>query len=589
MFKTIQEKYTAVIILMVTLFLGILLGINYLLLRTYSLSNARETAEILLYHADREMDLVFDGIESTIDALSRQKSVQQVEVDQMRDQFLSHVLSRSEYVRAIYLGTSTGQMYEWGVGPGFVDYEPSFPPDYDPRLRPWYQEAIFSGSYSLSRPYMYASVEALGVTAVKPVYRDERLIGVLGLDLVLDGLQNLVESLKIQKGGKIILLTQQRQVLVNQFAPNLTDELELTSFSSPEFLDAKEPIVAEVEGERYLVHHKINSSTNWSLLLFVPYQEILSFSHENFRIILFFDILLMFLLGVIVTFVSKRVLADPINEIVTVMNDHERGEMDSRIPDQHVAEFETVARLFNNLADMRDATKKKMEQEVQQRTRDVISLQKENMRLRIIEEKERIYSNLHDSLGARLTSINISNNVAKLALDRNDHDRVAQMLSRIEQNTGLGIEDLRKILMTKDTEDMTGDEFIRFITVHLRQRLELKSIVYSVKLPEAEELDRCESNQLTGLCKIVEEFVTNTLKHSGAQSVGVEMKIKGDRLNFLYHDNGSGFDTKHVSKKGFGLEGVYNRLERLNGSMKVISKPNKGVRFEIRMRIGEGG
>ena len=53
-------------------------------------------------------------------------------------------------------------------------------------------------------------------------------------------------------------------------------------------------------------HHKINDSTGWSLLLFVPYQEILSFSQENFRIILFFDILLMILLGAIVTYVSKK-------------------------------------------------------------------------------------------------------------------------------------------------------------------------------------------------------------------------------------------------------------------------------------------
>jgi methyl-accepting chemotaxis protein len=586
MFKTIQEKYTAVIILMVTLFLGILLGINYLLLRSYSLSNARETADILLYHTDREIDLVFEGIEATIDALSHQRSVMEVDVEQMRDQFLAHVLSRSDYVRAIYLGTASGEMYEWGVGPGFVDYEPSFPPDYDPRLRPWYQEAIFSGAYTLSRPYVYASVEALGVTAAKPVYRENRLVGVLGLDLVLEGLQNLVASLKIQKGGKIILLTRQRQVLVNQFDPTSTDKLQLSSFSSPEFLEAKEPIVVEVDGADYLVHHKINDSTGWSLLLFVPYQEILSFSQENFRIILFFDILLMILLGAIVTYVSKKLLADPIHEIITVMDHHERGERHLRIPEQKADEFQMMARLYNNLADMRDSNEKKMEEEVQQRTTDVISLQKENMRLRIIEEKERIYSNIHDSLGARLTSINISNNVAKHALEREEPQLVSQMLNRIEDNTARGIEELRQILMGKESEAITGDEFIAFMTQHLRQRLELKQVSFTAQLPDADMLERFENDRLTELCKVIDEFVTNTLKHAFASAVHLEVAIKDEQLHVVYQDNGRGFDPRRREKKGFGLEGVYSRVQRLGGSVKVSSKPHKGVKFEIRLRSG---
>jgi methyl-accepting chemotaxis protein len=318
----------------------------------------------------------------------------------------------------------------------------------------------------------------------------------------------------------------------------------------------------------------------------VPYQEILSFSQENFRIILFFDIVLMILLGAIVTFVSKKLLADPIHEIITVMDHHERGERHLRIPDQKADEFQLVARLYNNLADMRDSNEKKMEEEVQQRTTDVITLQQENMRLRIIEEKERIYSNIHDSLGARLTSINISNNVAKHALEREDPQMVARMLNRIEDNTGRGIEELRQILMGKETEAITGDEFIAFITEHLRQRLELKHIAYTAQLPAAEELERFENDRLTELCKVIDEFVTNTLNHAFASAVSLELTIRQDQLYVNCQDNGCGFDSRRIEKKGFGLEGVYSRIQRLGGSVKVYSRPNKGVKFEIRLRSG---
>ena len=80
MFKTVQEKYTFIIILTVTLFLGGLLGINYSLLRSHSLATADQTAELLLDNADSQIDLLFSNIEALTVSLSKQTAVKEVNI-----------------------------------------------------------------------------------------------------------------------------------------------------------------------------------------------------------------------------------------------------------------------------------------------------------------------------------------------------------------------------------------------------------------------------------------------------------------------------------------------------------------------------
>lgn len=587
MTRTVGGKYTVIIILIVTLVLTGMLAINYILLRSHSIMTAEETAEILIDHADRQIDLVFEGIEAVIESLSMQRSVREVDPVAMKDQFIAEVMARNDYVRAVYLGTSEGMMYEWGAGPGFVDHTPSFPEDYDPRERPWYEEALDAGGYTLTEPYIYASIEAMGITAVKPVYEEDRLIGVLGLDLILDGLENLVDSLRIQKGAKVMLLTADRKVLVDQFAPPEERSLELESF---EFEDLLEPSlsgnIAQIDGRQYMFTHTINSSTGWQLLLFVPYIEILSFSQENLRIILFYDVLLMMLLGSAVTYMSRRILTGPLEQIISVMHRHETGDLSARIPSQRTTEYDLIARLFNSLSDMSQATSRKMEEQVQRRTEDVLRLQKENMRLRIIEEKERIYSNLHDSLGARLTGINISNNVAKQALMRQEYALLTQMLERIEKNTGQGIEDLKEILMANDETVLTGEEFESFLLEDIASRLSLKDIEYECRLGEIWNPEAIDSEVLLGLRRILEEMVTNTLKHSEARHVLIDIHGKGDILSCTYSDDGLGFDAKEATKRGFGLQGMFSRAERLGWLLKLSTRAQKGVRYTLRLRLG---
>lgn len=135
----------------------------------------------------------------------------------------------------------------------------------------------------------------------------------------------------------------------------------------------------------------------------------------------------------------------PLRGAIEVIEAAGKGDAIIRMPEDRKDEFGILAREFNRLIETVRDYQKELEDKVKERTQKIIELQKENLRLRLIEEKERIYGYLHDSLGARLTNINISNAVAQKVMDK-DKKILKDMLQRIETNTRLAISDLQEIL-----------------------------------------------------------------------------------------------------------------------------------------------
>ncbi len=586
MIKSIQGKSTFYIITILVFFLMILLLFNYILLRDFSLSNAERTSEIILESADSQLDIIFNEIEGVVNSLSQLRAVRDVDVEDMSELFISNVAVRNEKVRAIYLGSSDGRMYEWGIGEGFINNRPDFPPDYDPRVRPWYRLAEESGRYGLSSPYVYASIEALGITAVKPVYHDKNMVGVLGLDLILYGLENVVNSIHVPMGGRIILLDRNGDILVNQFSPRHMKITEIQSFPHPEYLDHIEGfVIDEVFDNRYMISNRVNHATGWTMLLFIPYSRIMEFSHQMILYIIVLDLILIFLMGILLTLITRYLITTPLESIISHLRRYEGGDTSTRIPPLKTNEFNMMARLFNRLTEISEESSLKLEEKVEQRTRAIVKLQKENVRLRVMEEKERIYGDLHDSLGARLTSINISNHVAKNAFEQGDTEVLSEMFSRIENNIMMGIQDLKEILKAGKEESRPKPGLNEYICVHIRERLELKDIHLKADLPDPEEIALLEPEMIYNFEKIIQELVSNTMKHSNASKVKISMTIETQKILISFSDNGKGFILKDAMNNGFGIQGLLNRAERMDGILKIYSKEGHGARFEFQFRI----
>src|SRR5690606_17304799 len=86
------------------------------------------------------------------------------------------------------------------------------------------------------------------------------------------------------------------------------------------------------------------------------------------------------------------------------------------------------------------------------------------------------------------------------------------------------------------------------------------------QIGELPELDK--STELL-LYRIIQEAVTNIVKHADATEGIVQLVGEGSRLSITIEDNGKGFNLKSVAEKGIGLKNLASRIQLLNGTYEI--------------------
>ena len=77
--------------------------------------------------------------------------------------------------------------------------------------------------------------------------------------------------------------------------------------------------------------------------------------------------------------------------------------------------------------------------------------------------------------------------------------------------------------------------------------------------------------------RLVQELVSNVLKHAQATRLTVQLTREGQQLSLLVEDDGVGFDPTSVQDSGLGLRSLAIRVENLNGTLSIDSTPGKGT------------
>ncbi|MEJ8756872.1 sensor histidine kinase [Pontibacter sp. H259] len=101
---------------------------------------------------------------------------------------------------------------------------------------------------------------------------------------------------------------------------------------------------------------------------------------------------------------------------------------------------------------------------------------------------------------------------------------------------------------------------------------------------------RLEARTELLLYRVVQELLSNTLKHAQATAVTIELLLNATDLQLNYQDNGKGFDHQHLlqqpgNQAGLGLMNLQARLQLLNGTINFDSAPNSGSKAIIYVPI----
>jgi signal transduction histidine kinase/ligand-binding sensor domain-containing protein len=195
-------------------------------------------------------------------------------------------------------------------------------------------------------------------------------------------------------------------------------------------------------------------------------------------------------------------------------------------------------------------------------------------------ERKRVAGELHDGLGQELLVIK---NRALLGLRGGTPAAVRDQLQHINAVATQSLEGVRGLAhnLTPYQLDHLG------LSAALRAMIDAASNASDVPFEQAvDDVDGVLSTEgEINLYRIVQEAVTNVVRHSGASSAAVQVRRVGDILSVIVRDDGRGFHVRRDGAGrlggGFGLTGIAERARILDGRLNVVSAPRQGTRLEL--------
>ncbi|HOV40010.1 MAG TPA: HAMP domain-containing protein, partial [Spirochaetales bacterium] len=342
-----------------------------------------------------------------------------------------------------------------------------------------------------------------------------------------------------------------------------------------------------IQGTEMLVSYRLSRPLGWHLIVSLPYDQILFNARWLLTLITFIELLLMGMLTIVISVITNRLITSPLHKIIAVINKIESGDRTCRVVVNSQDEFGILGKELNKLVGAVEEYSSSLEKKVQERTAEVQVLQQEITRLRVLEERKRIYRNMHDSIGAKLTNIFFCTNVARKMVEREqpaDSGKLKELFDDIETNCLEAVKHVKNII--GGLEEETVGDFGTALLASVRKRLETNGIGFSCDLQGLDTLSSLSSHMQDELEKVFEELVSNVLKHAEATRVELEVQEQDGTLKIQFVDNGKGFDFQHEVLSGKGLENIRSRIEEQGGVFRMNTALKSGTCFFFELPLG---
>lgn len=189
-------------------------------------------------------------------------------------------------------------------------------------------------------------------------------------------------------------------------------------------------------------------------------------------------------------------------------------------------------------------------------------------------ERNRIARDIHDSLGHRLTTLDIQLELGQKLRTR-DPQQALQILDNVKELSRQCLQEVRRAVQTMRSEQFNLNNAIQELAQSVQQNQSFQ-LQLDMDLPK---LSLQTSHQLYCL---VQEALTNIQKHAHAQHVNLRGYINHESQSLCLEitDDGQGFNP-NTPTMGFGLWGMKERIKILEGELIIHSIPNSGTQIKI--------
>ena len=194
-------------------------------------------------------------------------------------------------------------------------------------------------------------------------------------------------------------------------------------------------------------------------------------------------------------------------------------------------------------------------------------------------ERKRLAKDLHDGIGSLLSGLKLN-----LSFQVRNADTTPEQINFLKEARDMieeGMITVRRIshnLLPATLENFGLTEALKECIEPLQKTGEINFTL------TVEGNRRLDHEAELGLLRVLQEMLSNTLKHAQASQVHIQMAFSKTALSITYQDNGIGMEAT-ATEKGLGLKNIMSRLQALGGEITLSTTSDRGFFAEINLNL----
>lgn len=264
----------------------------------------------------------------------------------------------------------------------------------------------------------------------------------------------------------------------------------------------------------------------------------------------------------------------------------EIGSLHQLVSTQEQVVVEQSERIEAVLLELRSQTRqlKETNENFEQQIEENEKLRQQAAEVAIVEERNRLARDLHDSVTQSLYSLTLFAKASQRLARSGDIERANEYLKQVGDTAQQALKEMR--LLVYELRPLMLEK-VGLIGA-LQQRLDAVEGRTGIKTRlQVNDIIELPSNIEEDLYRIAQEALNNTLKHANAQSVSVHVIILDNHIQLKIVDDGDGFDTDVPSSGGLGLTSIRERADKLGATLVITSAPSAGTQIELSLAIDQ--
>jgi signal transduction histidine kinase len=199
--------------------------------------------------------------------------------------------------------------------------------------------------------------------------------------------------------------------------------------------------------------------------------------------------------------------------------------------------------------------------------------------LAVLEERNRMARNLHDSVTQTIFSMRLTAEAANMLLDNNP-DRVGTELDKLQLLAKSALSEMRSLIYELRPTAVTELGLIPALRHHAMILERQHGLIIDLQISGEPHLSELEAQRLF---RISQEALNNVIKYAQTDKAWLMLRFDGDRVFLQVEDQGIGFNpqTLTAAQDHIGIEGMQERVDAMGGLLTIESHPGQGTRVMV--------